>query len=633
MLVLFLALACGDGEPPAPVEELSELRVGMATKRMPLPVGIGTVGYGGFGLGGEPSPFAELYPATTRVHNHPNFKALVVSRGDGHEVVWLRSDTVGIFQQMREAIVIELEERLGKNLDHSLIIGATHTHSGPGRVIDAGGPFDLIADRFFPEFYVGMVDAMADVVEEAYADLQPGRIGLTTIDVPDAMDDRRCEDGLDYVNAEAPMLVAEQNGELAGLLMTVPIHGTVLSISQLTLSSDVSGAIEYVVEDQFDQPVSVMMMNNWGADMSPGNPSVMTQDGAEQPNGYDRMEKIGVTVADEVVRALEQTEWMDSPTVWSRTGRVRIDRESIGYDEETFLYEYGGVYCGSGLEADCETVTDFYGEFDDVCVPFSEEFGAPKQTLFTVGQVGDLHYMTFPGEPGTLLIESITDSLRQAPDVDALMVIGYGQDYIGYSLLEDDWWQGGYEASGGLWGPRQGAYLADRVVDFFDHATSSWLPFFGPSPLAPFDATSFDPYLAIDALELGSVLEPVQPVLGVMDTVVFTVAGSDPWLGTPVATLESADSGTVLRPNGEPLTSDGLGFYVDLMPVPGYSEAPDATERRFQWQFSMPVRHQVIGALPELIEGESYRLRVEIPEKNGSLIEVYSEYFEYSASG
>ena len=34
---------------------------------------------------------------------------------------------------------------------------------------------------------------------------------------------------------------------------------------------------------------------------------------------------------------------MDDPAVWSRTGRVRVDREAIGYDDQTFLYEYGGT--------------------------------------------------------------------------------------------------------------------------------------------------------------------------------------------------------------------------------------------------------------------------------------------------
>jgi hypothetical protein len=229
-------------------------------------------------------------------------------------------------------------------------------------------------------------------------------------------------------------------------------------------------------------------------------------------------------------------------------------------------------------------------------------------------------------------VESITEQLIEEPGVGALMVIGYGQDYMGYALLEDDWWQGGYEASGALWGPRQGAYLSERLVDFFRHATTSWWPYFGPEPVEPFDAEGFTAYEPTTALEAGTVIEQVQGMVGASDTVVFTVGGSDPWLGTPVATLESEHSGVVTRPNGEALTSDGLGFYVDLAPVPGYGDAPDAVERRFDWRFSMPVRHKVAGVLPELIEGERYRLRVEIQKKDGEIESVLSDFFTYSAS-
>ena len=84
----------------------------------------------------RPSPFAELYPATERVHGHPDFRVMAISRGDGFEIIFVRADTVGVFQQLRQAVLKELEQRTGRNLDSVLVMGATHTHSGPGRVID-----------------------------------------------------------------------------------------------------------------------------------------------------------------------------------------------------------------------------------------------------------------------------------------------------------------------------------------------------------------------------------------------------------------------------------------------------------------------------------------------------------------
>src|SRR5688500_11123475 len=241
MLVLLLACSGDDDDddkvaPPRP--EPGELQVGVGHVRMPVPLGIGTAGYGGFGVTADPTPFSKIYPGTTRIHQHPDFKAIAVSRGEGFELVFLRIDIVGVCPQPRRAAVLELEERTGRALDDALIIGATHTPSGPGRVAQGGGVYDLVTDEFFPEFYEGVVDAMADAVELALADLRPGRVGYTFASASDAHDDRRCEDGLDYTNDALPMIAVEQEGELRGLLLAYAIHGTVLGIDQLTLSAD-----------------------------------------------------------------------------------------------------------------------------------------------------------------------------------------------------------------------------------------------------------------------------------------------------------------------------------------------------------------------------------------------------------
>ena len=70
--------------------------------------------------------------------------------------------------------------------------------------------FDLIADKFFPGFYEHLIDAMADVVEEALDDLAPGRIGFVTSYTDDGHNDRRCEDGLDYENGTLPVVALER---------------------------------------------------------------------------------------------------------------------------------------------------------------------------------------------------------------------------------------------------------------------------------------------------------------------------------------------------------------------------------------------------------------------------------------
>ena len=613
----------GDTDQAAP----GELMVGHARVRMPIPLGIGTVGFGGFTEGGNypPSPFAEKYPATNRIHNHPDFRAIAISRGEGFEAVFLRTDTVGIFQQFRRGVLVEVEERTGKDLQHALVIGATHTHSGPGRVVDAEGPFELIADTFFPEFYANMVDAMADVVVAAMEDMKPGRVGYTIANNSDGISDRRCEDGRDYVNGSMPILAIEQEGVLTALMMAYPPHGTIMGIGDLNISQDVSGGIEQAVADRFDHPVQVQMLNSWGADMAPGSPAVALQTGATQPDGYDRMEQVGTVVADTVEAAIADIEWYDEPEIVMETHRAEINREVIGYNAATFTYDYGAVYCGSGLEQDCDNIEPFGPELDDACIPFNDVYPAPSTTEFTAGRIGDMHLITFPGESGTLLAEQVIGELREFSGVNDVMYIGYAQDYLGYSILEDDWWNGGYEASGALWGPRQGEHLAVEAVQAFGKTFGFLRSETEPGPLEPFGTDGFTPYIPPTATGLGEILTDVAPIVAPTEVVVFTIAGNDPWFTAPTAQLETAAGDPVLRSGGLPVDSDGQAFWIDLAVDPPYEDDLNPAARQFLWTFNLAAHHQVPGAIPTL-DGD-YQMRVQVADGEGSFIEIVSGTF------
>lgn len=626
--LLAALLACkadpvDSGDSGAPAAQPGELLAGVATAPIPAPLGIGTAGFGPFDAPDSVTPFAEIYPGTTRLHGHPEIKVVALSRGPGFEVIFVRVDAVGFFQQLRRAVVLELQERTGRDLDDALVFGATHTHSGPGRVIDGGGLFDIIADAFFPEFYDRFVQQLADTIQAALEDLQPARLGTAITTCDEAHSDRRCEDGLDYTIGDLPLIAVERQGQLDALVMAYAVHGTVLNIDELTLSQDVSGAIEQAVEDRFDHPVEVVMLNAWAADMAPGDPTIDEPlDGAaDRPDGYDRMERVGWAMAEAVHAALPQLGWQDEPQLGARTSRVPIDREAIGYGDREFPYDYGGVYCEG--ESDCDPATTV-DDLDTTCLPFNETYPAPNQTVLTAGRVGPFTLLTFPGEPGTLLAEALMAEARATwPDkVGDVFFVGYGQDYLGYSIQEEDWWQGGYEASGALWGPRQGDYLASRVVD----ALGAWLGereiTDDPGPITPFDDPSYTPYAVEDAVDGGVIVADLPATAGPGDVLSLTVNGGDPWLGPPQATLERADGSPVLRPNGAPLTVADYEWHLQLQPSPAYADAAAPTARTFAWTLSMPVQRSTPGWLA-LDEGD-YRVRVQVPLSEADSVEVLS---------
>jgi hypothetical protein len=636
-LPLALALACTSAskDDPEPVPEPGALQAGLSSARIPAPLGIGTAGYGAFGADANPTPFAEIYPGTEHIWGHPDIEVLALSRGEGFEVVFVRIDAIGVFTQLRQAIVTEVSDRLGRDMDAALILGATHTHSAPGRLVNTGTDessfFDLIADRFHAEFYERFVHTVADAVVAAFDDLQPARVGSTVTTQSTAHDDRRCEDGETYENGSLPLLVVERNERIDAVLMAYAVHPTGLGIDDRHLSADVSGAIEQVTEDGFDHPVQVMQFNAWGADMSPGNPDIEVRPTAERKSDYVRMQQIGQAISEAVQTAVPGLVFADDPVIDLAVHQIPINRELIGYDAQTFPYPYGGVYCGLGAGT-CDPPTR-QDNADQACVPFNESFPAPMQTLVTVGQVGDFHVVTFPGEPGTRLIEGLLDQIRAAhPAVEDILFLGYTQDYLGYSIEEEDWWFGGYESSGALWGPRQGEYLREQIVHRFGVWAGTEEPVDEPPPLVPFPYTIEAPYVVETAIEPATVAVEVPAEVNAVEAVLFVVNGEDPWLGAPVVELLDGSGAPVLRPGGSPVQGDDLDFDVSLTVEPDYEDSSGGIvreERRFAWQVRLAPRSPLLGGLD--LTGGSYQIRVNVPRADGSITAVDSAVFSVVA--
>lgn len=618
------------GMPPRTREEIpspGSLVVGIAEARIPAPLGIGTMGFGAIGVDINPTPFADRFPGTTRMQGELSFRAVALSRGPAHELILVRLDTVGIFQQLREAVLDELETRLSRRLDDALVLAGNHTHSGPGRLLMTTGALTALGDTFFPEFYDGVVLALADVIERAIADQRPAELGIAMGGTSAAHSDRRCEnDSLPQPQEvpDMPLIAVRRDGTIDALIASYAYHGTVLGIDERTLSGDVGSAIEQKIAERFDHPVAVLFFNSWGADMSPSNPPTDGDGvGADQPGAYDRMDRLGNVVADAVMPVVEAMTFEATPEVRARSYRVPIDRDAIGYDDETFPYPSGGAFCGIGGDGNCEDSTRVEN-LDHACIRISPAEPLPHQTMISAGQVGALFFVTGSGEWSTALANGVLDSVRASTGGDA-MFIGYANDYTGYSLNEDDWWQGGYEASGGLWGPQQGDYLAARTVEAFETFHEAWNepPWWEPARVDPFTGyEGYALYAPEGALAIGTITEDVAATPARTDIVTFTVNGSDPWLGAPVATLEH-DPGDgafvpVDRSNGTVVDSRSYDLWLEMTPDPPYVDDVREAERTFAWRFHFPVARRARSAIPPL-EG-AYRFRVAIPTSDGETV-------------
>lgn len=589
-------------EPPKAPAPLS---VGVGRVKMPVPVGLGTAGFGqlNFGGGGEKSRYADAYAASTKVYTHPSFHAIALQAG-ADTVVFLRLDLVGVTQEARQSVVKRVIERGGPDLKDGLVMAATHTHSGPGRLVDIE-LWGAITDSFFPEFYVRMVDGMADAVLAAVSDLAPARWGHTVLETDDLHTDRRCQNP-ELLDGRLPVFRFDdvKSGKTKAVLSFYAVHGTVVGSDSGTLTRDFHGAAELKIEEQFDSPVTALFFNSWSGDMRPRTVDVPSA--VAIPGDYNKLEEAGNRAADVVVKGIVGLEMKDEIVLDAAMTRIPLGLDKLGYGEGDFAWEYGAVYCGGGIDAAC------YGEGEPPpdyalvsgCVPFDKNSPAPLDTIVGVVRVGDSWMLTTPGEPvtelGTRMVKDVAEQNGLAPA--QVHLVGYAQDYIGYSLSEEDWFHGGYEASGSLWGPKQGEYLHARTTAWAAHVISGQAADADLLPPREPKAYEVAPWVVDDAEPASVAVQPLAEVTR-GDIVEVAIDGGDPWLLAPDVTLLKKDGETwtpVLRKNGTPISTDGYEFETALKVTPAYGDVKSPVKRRFTWTFRFPTARPVPSTSPVL---------------------------------
>lgn len=644
----------GDAAVDVPADvpvEPRPFRVGVGHSPMQAPLGMGVSGTGPAPPEGHASPFSVIYPATDRILSPITVKAIAVEGGFGR-VVFVRLDAIGVLKEVRRSVAIELAER-GVDIDEEdILMVATHTHSAPARLINRGILWNVIADVFWPQHYDRVVSGMADVVQAALEDLEPAKFGYGFGYTDEAHNDRRCENP-ELLDGTLPVLRFDRaDGTPKAAIVVYAVHGTVVGADSYALSSDTGGAIEYKTQERLGAPVPVMFINSWAGDVSPGDPRGEPPVGPLPAidNDTDRLEAIGNDVADAVMEVWDGIETTAEVDVAHTSALVELSREALGYGEGEFPYLYGAVYCGGADgPSKCfgsEDPMPDPAELISTCGAFPSQPEGVTSTWLSVYRIGELLVPTFPGEPVTQVAHNVIDGIRATSAWQGdIAFVGYAQDYIGYSETEEYWWYGGYEASGALWGPKQGDYLTAELLALVAHFVDPEgvplavheAPDFAIPPVAP-NAPGNIIWETEPSVVFGTVTEQPTAAAVPQDIVRVEWTGGDPWIDHPQVMVEVQEEGggwvPFLRDNGTALANDGYEFHLGLTTDPTYVSRRTHTDRTFFWWAELPLMRiqptttaPLVGTFRFRIQG----LRAEAAGSAGVAYEVTSEPFVVTA--
>jgi hypothetical protein len=592
--------------PPA-----SEVLYGGTGERpLGFPVGASTVGLSP--KKGPLSPWSDAFPGTDSVHTTVTARALVLRR-QGKAIVLMRTDTIGMWQDIVRDVAESLRVAGRGDLADGLIVGGTHTHSSGGRLFDhlIG---EIAIGGFLPAFYQRMRDALVGAVLDADAASIPATVGHKTILVSEMHNDRRCENGPVQDDTMGLIKVDGLDGTPVALVVNYSMHGTTVGSDDFVLSSDAPGAVEDGIESRLDAPRTVIYMQSWAGDMQPNGPdSYATVTGYDLRSSYRELDQIGAAAAANVIPVLDSIVMNPQPEIDVLSVAIPLRNELINPDGAFDKFPFGGIFCISAKE-NCGEGAKTYTSSDILCAGFPEE-DTVLWTLLTAARIGDLGFITLPGEPLTSVGTELRAKAQAASGLSEMYVLGYTQGYLGYLLHPDDYYQGGYEANGSLMGPGFGDYLIKRGAEIAGHLThkDQSLPF-EPVPLDPFVQT-FAEDLRVETA-LGAVAVVEQPVEG---SSVMTASwnGGDPATDLPIVTLEVKDGESFvpyLRKNGAPLESNGPEIEVSLTTEPTYQESIGVTARVFRWTARMPTVFSVVPGAGQVEGVLRFRVNGHRPE-------------------
>ncbi|MEI7704664.1 MAG: neutral/alkaline non-lysosomal ceramidase N-terminal domain-containing protein [Deltaproteobacteria bacterium] len=182
-------------------------------------------------IGGYP----RLRYGSTGVEDEPMVRVIVLSE-PGASMAIASVDVLLVPAALREKV----EKRLSDLRLDAVLVGATHTHSGPGGFWDDAlgarfgtGPYD----RAFEEALAGRI---ADAIRAAAAIRGPAQVSVARSRRPDLVRNRA---GGDPGGRLLALRVERPGGDVVGQIVVFPAHATVHGSSNRLLSADWPGAL------------------------------------------------------------------------------------------------------------------------------------------------------------------------------------------------------------------------------------------------------------------------------------------------------------------------------------------------------------------------------------------------------
>ena len=420
-LVFALVLVAG----PAVAQPCPDcLQAGAARVDLTVPPGTPLAGYGSTArrllvpdvLGRHPHAF--WFKPAEGARDTLAARALVLEWG-GQRVAWVAVDLLAVDRAFTGDVERGLAAAGVPAL--TLLLSASHTHSGPGAFVDSALLGWLAVDRLDAGVRAPLVDAVITAVRQADGARRPARIAVGRVAAPTLVASRLAR------SLDPEMLVVkltDGTGRPLGLVWNYAIHGTALGPRNLRLSADLMGEASRRLEQALGVPA--LFVNGAVGDVSPAR------------HGERAVVDLGAELAAAARAAWAQAEPVTRPGLAVARRTVTLPKPWLSAHN-----------CLRGWLPRA------------VALPLGSVF--PHETTLTAVTVGDVGWVTIPGELQASLGKGIKDA-AVATGLRRVLVAGLSNDYLGYFTTAADYDPPSYVSCASLYGPGTGGCLADAAA-------------------------------------------------------------------------------------------------------------------------------------------------------------------------
>jgi hypothetical protein len=400
------------------------LLAGAASVPLRVPAGTPLAGYGSLSRRrGWPALFdrgghAVWFKSHTGVRDPLRVRALVLDHV-GTRVVWIALDVIAVDASFTERVRAALRQRGGPAA--TVLVSASHTHSGPGAFLDSWLMGLVAADLFDRAVREAMVESVLAAVAQAETRRVPTTIATARVTAPSLTKGRLGAPGRSDLLV---MKLTNPAGKPLALVWNYAIHGTMLSARNLELSGDVMGVASALLERELGVPA--LFVNGTVGDASPAG------------HGAEAMARTAAALTSAVRGAVRDASTTVTGPLTVRTTRVALPEPGLS------LRNCAGNWVPTSFR-----------------LPLG--FALPDSVELTAVGLGDIAVVTMPGELQGRLAEKLQHGV--STPWRHVMVAGVSNDYLGYFVSAADYARPAYVTCAALYGPDGGERLTTAQLE------------------------------------------------------------------------------------------------------------------------------------------------------------------------